>query len=533
MINRYILGLLLCLLAGACSPAFLSAESPHQWEMQEISFEVSEVPRAPFDVGLSATFTHSDGTAVAVPGFYNGGQQYLVRFTPSLAGKWKMMTQSSIAELNALEQVFSVATARSGSKGGIVVNPETPRQFHYQNGDSYYPIAFEVDWLFALDVDNPDDIPRTRRLVDTVAANGFNQIILNVYAYDVNWEKDAQLDPKYDFGGPASFPFGGNNAEPDHSTLNVEFFQRLDRVIAYLGEKDIDAHLMIYVWNKRVNWPEAGSPEDNRYYDYVVKRYQAYPNLIWDISKEALGYGRGDTGNYIVERIERLRRLDGHKRLVTVHDYNFCKAHPELLDFISVQNWQTEMFNVMARIRDEIPGKPILNIEHGGYEEGPYVVYTGSYIDAKACLERAYKSMFAGTYPTHYWQNMAWNVVIWDIEELPEAERPKLEYYRHMRTLVDRYQIGTLQAGIRRSNSGHSLAGKDNDLFIIFVPEENYSIAPWLPKNLIGKQYTATWFEPLTGEFGQPIQKELERWNRFNNPDNGCFSILIIEIEKQ
>ena len=63
----------------------------------------------------------------------------------------------------------------------------------------------------------------------------------------------------------------------------MEFFQHFDRVMAELDNKNVAAHLMIYVWNKKVNWPKSRSAEDNRYFDYVVKRYQAYPNLIWDI----------------------------------------------------------------------------------------------------------------------------------------------------------------------------------------------------------------------------------------------------------
>lgn len=132
---------------------------------------------------------------------------------------------------------------------------------------------------------------------------------MNVFAYEVTWKKDVRLDSVYDYGSPKVYPFGGDNTNPDHSRLNVEYFKRLDRVIEYLDQKQIAAHLMIYVWIKRVNWPEARSAADNRYFDYVVKRYQAYPNLIWDISKEALGYGHNDV-TYISDRIERLRKLD-------------------------------------------------------------------------------------------------------------------------------------------------------------------------------------------------------------------------------
>ena len=144
-----------------------------------------------------------------------------------------------------------------------------------------FPIAFECDWLFALDAENPEDIPKTRTFVDEVADNGFNQIVMNVFAYDVNWKKDPALRPEHEFGSPNAFPFEGNNDTPDHTQLNIEYFQRLDRVVECLNERDIVAHIMIYVWNKRVNWPEADSDEDNRYFDYVVKRYQAYPNVVW------------------------------------------------------------------------------------------------------------------------------------------------------------------------------------------------------------------------------------------------------------
>ncbi|MFT5405799.1 MAG: hypothetical protein ACI9DF_004654, partial [Verrucomicrobiales bacterium] len=76
----------------------------------------------------------------------------------------------------------------------------------------------------------------------------------------------------------------------------------------------------------------------------------------------------------------------------------------------------------MREVSSEFAKKPILNIEHGGYEAGPYVVFTGSYTSPEACLERAYQCVFEGTYPTHYWQGAAWNVIIPYIDTMkPEA----------------------------------------------------------------------------------------------------------------
>lgn len=50
----------------------------------------------------------------------------------------------------------------------------------FYNGDTYFPILFELDWLFALDAENNTDIPRTKKILHDIKVNGFNQIVMNV-----------------------------------------------------------------------------------------------------------------------------------------------------------------------------------------------------------------------------------------------------------------------------------------------------------------------------------------------------------------
>ncbi len=500
--------------------------SARQWDVIDISFRVNRLPDQPTDSDFSATFESSGRNQLRVSGFYNGGDEYLIRFTPPSAGLWTYVTQSTLAELNRKNGRLSVEPARMGRKGGIVVDAKVPTRFRYENGDSYYPIAFESDWLFALDAENESDIPDTRKLVDTLGENGFNQVVMNVFAYDVTWKKDERLTAEHEYGSPKVFPFGGSNEQPEHSRLNIEYFQRLDRVIEYLDQLGIVAHLMIYVWNKQVNWPAANSEADNRYFDYVARRYQAFPNLVWDISKEALGYGHTDV-HYISERIDRLRELDAYDRLITVHDYGYCRRFPEMVDFVSVQLWSSELYGVMRNVRSNIPGKPILNIEHGGYERAPYVVFTGNYTSPEVCLERAYQCVFAGTYPTHYWQGAAWNVVIPDIEALPADSRPRLEYYRYMQSFVDKYHVDHLIAGDKNSNAGFSLHN-GKDLYLYYVPKECEYIGLRLPEELRGRTMTERWFDPFTGEFSETIKKKVVRWPAAAKPQGDGFRILII-----
>ena len=503
------------------------AITAHQWDVIDIHFAASEVEN-PLNVTFAATFTHATGGSNRVTGFYNGGSDYIIRFTPPSSGTWNYVTVSPIAELSGLTGKLNVEPAGKGRRGGVVLDPENDRRFRYQNGDGYYPIAFECDWLFALDAENQTDIPVTRTLVDQLADSGFNQVVMNVFAYDVTWDKDPNLPPAFEFGSPKAFPFAGSNKNPDHTTLNIEYFRRLDRVIEYLDRKGIVAHLMIYVWNKRANWPKTDSDEDNMYFDYVARRYQAFPNIVWDISKEALGYGHNDV-NYITGRIKRLRKQDAFNRLITVHDYGYCRRFSQQVDFVSVQLWQSELYSVMRNVWETIPSKPILNIEHGGYECSPYTVFNGNYTSPEVCLQRAYLCVFAGTFPTHYWQGAAWNVVIPDVNALPEEDRPRLEYYRHMRDFVDRYHIGQLAAGKNYSNAGFCLQN-GRDLFIYYIPKECDFLGLRL-KQFNGRSMKQTWFNPLTGEYSDHKTKKITRWPTVKVPDTENFHILIVQIE--
>ena len=179
--------------------------------------------------------------------------------------------------------------------------------------------------MFDPDAENKNGIPGTKEIINEVTKNGFNQVVLNVYACDALWGDHSSPNPEHNFAEPQVFPFGGSNENPDYSKLNIDFFKHLDRVISHLNEMEVISHLMIYVWNKKVNCPEPESEADNLYFDFVVKRYQAFPNLIGGISKEALSCGRVNV-DYVSRRINRLKKSDGHERLLSVQDYACCKS---------------------------------------------------------------------------------------------------------------------------------------------------------------------------------------------------------------
>ena len=505
----------------------------HQWEVVDIPFTIKKSVEEPLKVNFSAQFIHESGEIMDIPGFYDGDNRWLLRFSPPKTGGWSYKTISDHPKLFGKEGSIVVSPSPKPDEHGPVIIPKDNRtQFAYADGTPYFLLAFEIDWLFALDWDNPDDIPKSKEIIDEIADHGFNQAVMNVYAYDANWGERDKIRPEHNYANPTVFPFGGTNEDPDYSQLNIPFFQHLDRVMAYLDEREVVSHLMIYVWNKNVNWPEASSEADNMYFDYVVKRYQAYPNLIWDISKEALGYGRNDM-NYITERIDRLRRLDGHKRLLSVHDYGYCSNFPGKVDFISIQNWRPNLYNTMKEVVARHPRKPVFNIEHGGYEKTMHNIFWGAYSDPLICLDRNYQCVFAGAYSTYYWQNTSWYEVVYNPSDLPKENQPNLSWYKHLADLFNTYDFNQLKP-YQKGAATYSLSD-GSSVYLFYLTEHMDAITGGvknLPGNPKGKHFKVKWFDPFTGEYHDGGTNPVSGWLSIKRHEalSGAIGVCILEL---
>ena len=403
---------------------------------------------------------------------------------------------------------------------------DKPQNFFYEDGTHYFNLAFECDWLYALDYGN-DQLPKTKHLLNLLNEYGFNQVVMNVYAYglDFDWVRDERLaaNPQHEYSEREDiFPFLGSNSNPDYSSLNIDFFNHLDRVIAQMHAHEIVSHLMIYVWNKRVAWPEPGSEADDMYYDHVIKRYQAFPNIIWDVSKEAtskIAYSQNkNIEQHIRERTVRTKSLDAYNRLLSVHAYGFCKKNKDVVDFISIQNWKLSLYQDMLNAYLEFPDKPVFNIEHGCYEESPYNIFPGGYSNPDACLRRNYLCLFAGTYTTYYWQGAAWNAIIHNPFEQPEDFiKPHFGYFKYMRTLFKDIQYEKFKPIVKYNSRAYNLTNYEDGQILLYVPRESHSVnlKPQLENEFNFDNATKQWFNTITGEYSEEIKLEFKHKYEF------------------
>jgi hypothetical protein len=148
----------------------------------------------PFDVELAGEFTGPEGIRIRVPGFYDGDGRWIIRFSPTREGEWELHTVSPLAALNGKTEggIRCLPNRHAEIHGGLQVDPAHPYHFVYEDGSRYFLLGYEADWLWGADMQDPDR-KLMRHLIDQMAARGFNHVIVNLYAYDLEQGAGARL----------------------------------------------------------------------------------------------------------------------------------------------------------------------------------------------------------------------------------------------------------------------------------------------------------------------------------------------------
>lgn len=429
-----------------------------QYHVYELAFRGSENHENEFMVGVSASFEGPGGEKLTIPGFYDGANTWKLRFSPTSIGKWSYATRCEAdAGIDAKQgEIECVPNTNPNIHGGLKVDREHPRHFVYEDGTRYFLLGFEADWIWALDMSDPA-IPNVKKFVDAIARHGFSYLILNAYAHDAPWAKGKSS--RWDYAPPEMYPWEGTNEKPHHSRMNVRFWQHYDRVMSYLQEKGIVAHIMLRVYNKLVNWPKNGSPEDRLYYKYIVARYQAFSNVVWDFSKEA--HIEKDAG-YKLAVIKATKEWDAYDRPITVHDDNgnYDKGNYDICDFRSDQ--QHERWGETILAQRKARRWPVVNVEYG-YERGAEKLPTyGVMQDWQEVLRRTYEIICAGGYVSYYYSNTSWDLIKW------EPEPPGWKRYRVLKDLFDGVQYWLMEP--KGQVNGTWVLAHEGEEYVIFAP---------------------------------------------------------------
>ncbi|GIX06588.1 MAG: hypothetical protein KatS3mg115_0991 [Candidatus Poribacteria bacterium] len=468
------------------------------YEVHDFSLKSETKQPNPFLVELKADFEHETGAKLSgLPGFYDGDSTWKVRFSPFLLGIWRGVLRSEDPELNGreLEPIECLPNENPRLHGRVQIDLEYPHRFRFEDGTPYVPLGFECDWLFAFHQERPELFGE---LLDRISDRGFNHVVMNVYAHT------GFSDPAHPwvFGPPKLYAWEGTNDAPDHSRPNLAFYRDLDETIRGLHERGITAHLMIHVHNKRVNWPALRSPEDDLYWRYVLARYQAFCNVIWDVGKESYNYVRKyNDPEYPIDRIEFIRRHDAYGHLVTVHDpVGNSPAHLSRTDLAAdftsdqIHLGDEDAYNREAIRRWRLREAPYMNIEYG-YERGVEEIKTyqsRTTADWQTVLRWTWAIYLGGGYPCYYYNNTAWDLIKY------EPEPPGWVRYRHLRRFLERADLNPMVPDNEYVNRGFCSAEPGRQ-YLIYLPEGG-GVQLDLTAVPKGREVRALWMDIYTGE---------------------------------
>ena len=482
-------GSLSSLISSNIQPEFITVQ---RWNPHDFSFSASVETPNPFMIEFSATVTGPNGINLNLPGFYNGNNTWEIRFAPTVEGLWTITTKSELTELDAKKISFKCVTNQNKNIHGILrVDEKHPHHFIFDDGTRFFMQAYEYDWLWALDMGNPN-VPTVEKTLDLLSKNNFNYIILNSFAYDTKWREG--ITGPDDYGPPKLYPWRGSNEAPDYKHFNLDYWKHYDLVIAAMMERGIQAHIFIKVYNKAVNWPEKGSVEEKLFFHWLMARYSAYPNIIWDFSKEA---HNEKNLSYKQDWLKYIRKTDPYHHLITVHDDDLANdsgAYDDLTDFRADQHHNDQKGrddHETILFQRERRAWPVANLE-SDYECGSKGLEDKTYNRAmtpEATAKTLWKIAMAGGYTGYYYTYTAWDVI------RPFDEPKGYTYMKYFGDFWRSTEYWKLEPSDSLVSSGYCLALTGSEYVVFQGKNQPFTL------NVTGAKspLKGEWFNPYTG----------------------------------
>jgi Domain of unknown function (DUF5060) len=117
-------------------PATIAVTTP-VWSTYDMTLTATEQYPSPYvSVDLLGVFSGPDGRAILVKGFWDGGQTFRIRFTPTIEGTWTFMTVSDDPGLDGHSGILTCVKATDGSHGFVRHIARTPGPWTYDDGAS-------------------------------------------------------------------------------------------------------------------------------------------------------------------------------------------------------------------------------------------------------------------------------------------------------------------------------------------------------------------------------------------------------------
>ena len=522
------------------------------WEPVEITLASTAEYENPYlEAEIDATFTHEDGTVIALPGFWKGADTWAVRFSPTKTGKWTYTVTCTDEKNTGLTASGTIMAKESDkttgtAQHGFVRVSDDSRHFSYADGTPFLWLG-DTNWQAPNYVKTTDcNFPyctcgnQFRHEVDNRLSKGFT-------VYQTYFEPAAG-------GNLWAIPF----TMPNTKTFN----ERIDSMFAYLNEQGMMAAVGFGCHSATLN--RIKDVDFFRFVRYCVARYACY-NVVWITGQEitvpdpAAATPTRTVMNIYMEAAARVSRLDGYKHPNSAHMYPLGldddRAH--LLDAASWHTfWELQcghgagtygkayQFYYYNKYTGNV--KPIVEGE-ANYEEincGGFTGYDASRYSAWNALLNGCAGFTYGA--TGIWANCysTWGDVGWYGATSSYSYEP---WYIGL-DKPGSYEIGYLRSFLEhlpdwekmipafsddyyadfRTHRNLIISHTEDMSTVIGYSYEKKTDGPVLHQ-LHDEEYHALWFNPLTGRYREIglIKPEDGTYTLPDKPDNGDWAFVL------
>ncbi len=274
-------------LADAVSSAIAdNTEQVEVWRRTDVILTAEKSYDNPYkDVDIDAVFTHEDGTEIKLYGFWNGGSEWRVRFSPTKVGVWTYKitaTDTSDKGLNVSGKLLAVENTGTTDidRHGFVEISENGRYFEHADGTPFY-------WLGDTNWQAPNYVSLTQ-------CNYPNCSCGSQFLHEVNDRLSKGFTVYQTYFDSAESDGGGQletTSEPsiwsvkdNYELINPDTFtDKIDVMFDTLADSG-----MVIALGMGVHWHTTNAMDDEslcRITRYLTARYASYP-VVWITAQE-------------------------------------------------------------------------------------------------------------------------------------------------------------------------------------------------------------------------------------------------------
>jgi hypothetical protein len=355
---------------------------------------------------LSATFISPTGISMTMPGFWDGGQTWKIRFSPNLVGIWTYKTNSNDVGLNN-QTGFITCTPYTDTlpiyQHGFIKPSANNRYLTYADGKPFYWLG-DTHWSGfggAERFNESNDVRFSsmfKGMIDRRIEQGFT--VWKVETFANNNEHNSSTSNE---GGRA-----WNNGK-FFIDLNPAFWQNIDQRIEYLANKGMVISMAQGIGRSMKN--ASVEPDHKRLARYILARYGAYPT-VWITAQEFNAVHSNSCAQCWANVAAYVYDLDPYKRANSLHNTytNPIVYHDQVwYGFVTLQEGHNYVASVdywLAQY-NATPARPILEDEANYEDLIPY--YTGGAVIPKwKTRQSAWQSQIAGAFGFTYGGQGIW-----------------------------------------------------------------------------------------------------------------------------